>query len=412
MTTVTKGTGRKRRTLAGIATILLVLWTAGCGTAVPSPPVASATVQPSDSTDRWVVADIAQPSEVLDAPSLEPGYQCHPCHYLAENDLFDVGQTSRGPIAVGVQMPPARAIAFTSADLQRWKPLEGFEGADGTSAQGVASSDALTVIVGQGPRGATSWASNGPGWRQASDQPDLQASHGGGAMMAVTAFQGEFVAGGYVDDPERGTKSAAAWRSKDGLTWHRDNPPRAFSGGRILDLAANGAAIVAVGTNGDPTYGPAAAWEWTAEHGWRPAKLRPDDSGAMRSVAPFRDGFVAVGASADDHGARVWTSADGLTWTVVADQPAFHYFDLPVRMHTVVSFPGGLAAGGLRFDAGKGSSVAFTSIDGSRWESRWETSFSGGEFDGIALSGDLLVAVGRTGYPDWNRATIWVTPKP
>jgi hypothetical protein len=79
-------------------------------------------------------------------------------------------------------------------------------------------------------------------------------------------------------------------------------------------------------------------------------------------------------------------------------------------MHAIVTTSSGLAAGGLRFDAGKGSSVAWTSTDGSNWNSTWETSFSGGEIDGLAVSGDNLVAVGRTGYPDWNRATIWVTP--
>jgi hypothetical protein len=229
-------------------------------------------------------------------------------------------------------------------------------------------------------------------------------------MTSVTTFGDEFVAGGYLDNPEAGTKAAAVWRSRDGLTWHADDARKAFEGGRVLDIAASEDMIVAVGTSGDPTYGPAAAWRWTLRRGWQRAELRPDDRGAMRSVAPFHDGFVAVGTNADDHGAGVWTSPDGLTWTAVSDQPAFHFYTLPVRMHTIIPYPGGLAAGGLRFDAGKGSSVAWTSSDASTWQSTWETSFSGGEIDGLAFSGDSLVAVGRTGYPDWNRATIWVTP--
>jgi hypothetical protein len=412
MTSVTNGTERKRRALAGTAIILLVLCTAGCGTAVPSPPVASGTVRPSDSTDRWVVADIAQPSAVTTAPSLEPGYQCHPCHFLAENELFDVAQTSAGPIAVGIQQPPPEAIAFTTTDLRRWEPVPGFTAAPGTSALSIVALGARTVIVGQGPVGATSWAFDGDRWRAAADLDVLRGTNGGTSMTAVIAVDGRFLAGGYRDDPAAGTKSAAVWRSDDGLAWRADDDVGHFDGGSILDMAASDQTVVAVGTNGDPTYGPAAAWRWTPAGGWRRAQLQPDDGGAMTSVT-FHDGrFVAVGTSAGDRGARVWTSTDGLTWSAVPDQPAFHFYDLPARMHTVLSYPGGIAAAGLRFDAGKGSSVVWTSRDGTAWESAWETSFSGGEMDGLAVSGGSLVAVGRTGYPDWNTATIWVAPTP
>jgi hypothetical protein len=293
--------GRGRLAAVAIAGLLGV---AGCGSAVP-PATSSPPAPPS--SDRWQVADIDQPNAVLDPPSLEPGYQCHPCHYLAENELFDVADTPLGPIAVGVQQPPAEAIAFTSSDLHHWTPLAGFEGADGTSGQGIAANGKLIVIVGQGPAGATSWAQDGAGWLQAPEQDDLAVAHGGGAMTAVTPFGDEFVAGGYRDDPERGTKAAAAWRSRDGLTWRADEAGNAFAGGRILDLVATDDTIVAVGTNGDPTYGPAAAWRWTHEDGWRRAQLRPNDGGAMRSVARLGGRFVAVGTNDDDHGAGVWT---------------------------------------------------------------------------------------------------------
>jgi len=405
---------RKRHSLLAIGLAVVI---SGCGTpratqAPASTAAASASTSAPAEADRWVVADIEQPSAVQTAPSLEPGYQCHPCHFLAENELFDVADSSIGPIAVGVQQPPAQAVAFTLPDRGRWVPLPGFSGADGSSALGVASRDERIVIVGQDATGATTWASDGANWRQAPHQNDLEVPYSAGAMSAVTTFGDEFVAGGYRDDPLHSAASAAAWRSRDGLTWRADDGGTAFAGGRILDIATGPAAVVAVGTHGDPTYGPAAAWRWTKTSGWQRARLEPDDSGAMRGVTTYPGGFVAVGANADDHGARVWTSADGLTWTVVPDQPAFHYYTLPVRMHTVVAMPDGLVAAGLRFDAGKGSAVVWTSPDGTAWESRWETSFSGGEIDGLAANGNSIVAVGRTGYPDWNTATIWVTPAP
>ena len=42
----------------------------------------------------------------------------------------------------------------------------------------------------------------------------------------------------------------------------------------------------------------------------------------------------------------------------------------------------------------------------------WQNSFSGGQIRGVAVSGNTVVAVGRTGYPDLNQAAIWVRPIP
>jgi len=70
-------------------------------------------------------------------------------------------------------------------------------------------------------------------------------------------------------------------------------------------------------------------------------------------------------------------------------------------------------AGGWRSDAGKGSAVTWTSLDGVTWQPpTWEPSFSGGQITGVAISGASVVAVGRTGYPDWNTAAIWMTQTP
>jgi hypothetical protein len=232
-------------------------------------------------------------------------------------------------------------------------------------------------------------------------------------MTSVAPFGDGFIAGGYRDDPLHATASAAVWRSSDGLTWHVDDGAGDFMGGRIWGMAANDGAVVAVGTNGDPNYGPAAAWRWTAADGWRRGRVGPDDSGAMRAVTATPSGFVAVGLNGHDDGARTWTSPDGLTWTAAPDQPAFRYYSLSLRMQSVVAGPSGLVAGGWRSDAGKGSAVTWTSTDGVTWqEPTWEASFSGGQITGLAVSGGTVVAVGRDGYPDWNQAAIWVRRAP
>lgn len=387
------------------------------GTDPPTPqtsgPTASSALPVAGPSDPWAEANVVQPSPVTSAPTLLPGFQCHPCHFLAENQFFGVGGSTAGFVAVGVQQPPAQAIAFSSSDGTEWAPVPGFVGATGTTAIAVAENGPRTVIVGLDHSGATAWVSDGGSWTQAPRQADLLVRYAAGAMTSVTAFGSGFVAGGYRDDPLHVAASAAVWRSTDGLTWRADDSPGVFGGGRIWGIVAREGTIVAVGTIGDPVYGPAAAWRWTQAGGWQRGRIGPDAAGAMRAVAATPAGFVAVGLNGHDDGALAWTSPDGLSWTAAPDQPAFQYFGLPLRMQSVVAGPTGLVAGGWRSDAGKGSAATWTSADGVTWRGpTWETSFSGAQVTGLALSGSRIVAVGRIGYPDWNQAAAWLSPAP
>jgi hypothetical protein len=402
----------------------VVLVFAGCASTPPSSPAPSAAVPsvrssevaPSSSPDAveaWLPADVAQPSAVTSAPSLAPGYQCHPCHFLAENQLFGVGAIGSATIAVGVQQPPAQAVVFSSTDGTKWSSLAGFSGADGTTATAVATNGASSVIVGRSADGATAWSLRDGRWTEAPPQPDLRIPYAAGAMTSVTAFGDGFVAGGYHDDPLHAAASAAVWRSTDGLTWHTDRSGDAFANGRILGVAAHGDTIVAVGTAGDPNYGPAGVWRWTASSGWQKARISGGGAGAMRAVASTGSGFVAVGLNGHDDGAAAWTSPDGMTWTPAPDQPAFHFFTSPVRMQSIASGPSGLVAGGWRSDAGKGSAVVWTSSDGVTWHGpTWQQSFSGAQITAVTFAGGAVVAVGRNGYPDWNQAAIWRATRP
>ncbi len=418
---------RRRLWIVGVALMVIA---AACGSSPVTPPpdtagptsagpastavaaAAPATDAPAAS-DPWQPADVAQPSPVTTAPSLQPGYRCDPCHSLAEDQLLGAGRSAAGPIAVGVQEPPAQAVAFTSADGSSWIPLPGFDGAPGSTAIAIASNGTRTVIVGLDHSGATAWASDGGSWAQAPRQTDLLVPYAAGGMTSVTAFADGFVAGGYRDDPLHAAASAAVWRSSDGLAWHADGGSGTFAGGRIWGIVAKGGTIVAVGTSGDPNYGPAAAWRWTAADGWQRAEIGPDAGGAMRAVVVTASGFVAVGLDSHDMGALAWTSPDGLAWTAAPDQPAFHYFQLPLRMQSVIDGPSGLVAGGWRSDVAKGSAVTWTSTDGVTWRGPiWETSFSGGQITGLTVSAGAVVAVGRTGYPDLNRAAVWISRTP
>jgi hypothetical protein len=398
--------------------LLLASLLAGCGPAPTASPADAAvsSAPPSaaaESTGPWQLADVALPAAVTTAPSLEPGYQCHPCHFLAEDQLLAVAPTPAGLIAVGVQQPPAQATAFISADGVHWGLLPGFTGAETTTAVAITANGSRSVIVGLDSSGATSWASGGNTWSQAPRQQDLLVPYAAGGMTSVAPFGSGFVAGGYRDDPLHLAASAAVWRSADGLSWQLDAEPGAFTGGRIWGIAARGGTVVAVGTDGDPNYGPVGAWQWTAATGWRRARIAPDDGGAMRAVLATPSGFIAVGLNGHDDGATSWSSPDGLAWTAAPDQASFHYGQAAMRMQSIAATPTGYVVGGWRSDAAKGSGVTWTSADGVTWQPWvWEPAFSGGQITGVAMLGGTAIAVGRTGYPDWNQATIWLNTAP
>lgn len=138
-----------------------------------------------------------------------------------------------------------------------------------------------------------------------------------------------------------------------------------FAGGRIQAVAAHGDTVVAVGTAGDPAYGPAAAWVRTAGR-WTRATL-DEPGGVLRAVAATDTGFVAVGQDAKDERAGL-TLHGRRSWSVVADQPSFHLGTSPVRMLSIAADAHGFVVGGWRSDAANGSSAAWTSTDGSTWQ--------------------------------------------
>jgi len=407
-------------------TVFVAVLAAGCGSVPPSTtvPASLSASNPGPSLESvatqqpglpWQYADITQPVDVITVPSLLPGYQCHPCHYVAENDLFAVSTWANGLISVGSLRPPARPLAFTSTDGTSWDVVAGLTAAADATSAAVATLATRTVLVGNEHNGATAWAFDGQTWQQAPEQDALHVDYAAGGMNAVVAVgDGTFVAGGYRDDPLHDKRNAGAWRSVDGLNWSLDpDPGSEFEGGRIWSMATRDGTVVAVGTNGDVIYGPAGAWYWTAAGGWQRAQFTPDAGGAMAAVIATAGGFLAVGKNATDLGASVWTSTDGKMWTREPDQPSFHYYQLPLRMQAIAVSPTGYLVGGWRSDVGKGSAVLWRSSDGLTWtDPEWQTTFSGGEITGVALTDALAIAVGRTGYPDWDRATIWTRPLP
>src|SRR5262245_58320352 len=130
---------RARLRLRVPAMALAGLLVAGCGATLEhssGPTLGPLAEAPTIATGpgTWSSADVVQPDVVTQAPSLEPGFHCSPCHPAAASQLFGIAAIPGGFVAVGVQQPPAEAILLASPDGARWSPDPAWTPVEGTTA--------------------------------------------------------------------------------------------------------------------------------------------------------------------------------------------------------------------------------------------------------------------------------------
>jgi hypothetical protein len=134
---------------------------------------------------------------------------------------------------------------------------------------------------------------------------------------------------------------AAAWVTEDGVTWQRATPnQRALVGEGGLsmnDVVAVEDGYVAVGTESidvdDDGNADQHAATWFSPDGITWTRIAHDptvfgdygDHISMSAVAVGPSGFVAVGGGGRGDGRHgvVWASSDGMSWSRMADDPAF-----------------------------------------------------------------------------------------
>jgi hypothetical protein len=181
----------------------------------------------------------------------------------------------------------------------------------------------------------------------------------------------------------------------------------------MTTVAATGHGFVAGGSAG-PELSDRHARFWTSADGveWRSV---PDDPAAfadaeVRAITTFGDGLVAVGvvgSAQEPTGAVAWTSPDGAIWTRIND-PAF--FGGKAAAVTTAPF-GGLVAVGSDLD--RREAVAWTSADGRRWTrapseaSRQQQGFVW--MTDVVAIGDALIGVGEYQGLQRGTATSWVS---
>jgi hypothetical protein len=193
----------------------------------------------------------------------------------------------------------------------------------------------------------------------------------------------------------------------------------------LSDVIAADAGLIAVGssTTGiftSPVQTYTSATVWTSVDGieW---SQKPHDTvllarvnvQEMKSVIAGGPGFVAVGhlSQSDDfadpgHAAVVWSSVDGITWSVVPHDEAIFGGPGNQRLNDVAAGGPGLVAVGVD-GGGYGRSVnaaLWTSVDGITWSRipHDEAVFDGARMHSVTVGGPGLVAVGSSGIGGEN----------
>jgi hypothetical protein len=269
--------------------------------------------------------------------------------------LAGVAHGRAGWIAVGTTLAEGGgALVVASPDARAWTVTGGLAAAAPGSAvaAAVAAGSAGYVIVGHqsaGRNGATAaaaWYSPGlSGWRSATVTGATvtgaaangatgtgQGQQAAGQLMnAVAATAGGFAAVGAA-----GT-SAAAWLSADGRSWRQVTlaQPAGMTRAALQYVAANGASLVAAGTEFTPSGASRPFAEVSADAGatWTVAQLPVPDIGpgtgtTVTALTTAAGGFTATGTYVTTAGPEVvvWTLPPGTPvtagagWTAVTPQ--------------------------------------------------------------------------------------------
>ncbi len=240
--------------------------------------------------------------------------------------------------------------------------------------------DGRLVAVGEDAEGAAVWTSpNGFSWTRVNTAPGLEGSR----FREVAAGGPGLVAIGY----------ETVWTSPDGITWTSSD--QAFDG-QLEAITGGGPGLVLVGDG--LVYTSVDGAEWTAAQ--CPGCSPTGGFDYLADVAAGGTGLVAVGNTTDagDGPAFVWTSPDGLTWT---RSPLGEV----VEMESVTAGGPGFVAVG---HSSAGARVV-TSLDGTTWSlvPHDDEVFGGSLMRNVIAAGDGLVALGEW---SWGEGQAWTSP--
>jgi hypothetical protein len=302
--------------------------------------------------------------------------------------------------AIGVDHVTGGAAIWSSDDGTTWQKLDAsppvFLQAEYPTA--IVTDGTRLVIIGYKNDGAAglprAWVStNGRTWKRATGFPAGSVGFFGKAAAGRAGFAG-------VLETQTATHIAT---SKDGMHWTAHAIAAGESAPVVKQLVETASGYLAVGNVGNP----ADAAVWTSARGdtWTRAVSAPLGGAGFQSadaVALGGPGFVVGGVadvgSVED--AAVWTSADGQTWTHVAETPTVFGgangsgIDNIARVGDELLAVGRASAGASTFGFG-----VWTSPDGTTWTRRApDLVVSGGlipESSGLAVTSKAAVVLTR-----------------
>lgn len=295
-----------------------------------------------------------------------------------------------GLVAVGAEYPGEDwdAAVWTSPDGLAWSRVSdpGVLGGPGWQRMHAVTAGGPGWVavgygdVGEGAEGdwiAAVWTSpDGVTWTRVPHDEALFGGMNDQEMFGVVAAGPGLVAVGNDDE------APAAWVSPDGLSWEKVPSDRFFC---------------------DPAFDSADK--------------------VMRAVAVGPMGLVAVGRlewyvdpdTEDDVDAAVWVSVDGLDWTLVSEDVATFGGPGNQEMVAVTAGGPGLVAVGWDYSGGDGNAAVWTSADGTTWSRVADDAVFGGSGDqqmtGVMAAAGGLVAVGLDGPGGSDAdAAVWLGP--
>ena len=275
------------------------------------------------------------------------------------------------------------SLLWTSPDGHTWTDVtpEGFASIGMASVVefdgglvGVGRQDPLNV---DSEFAAVYRSDDGLAWRMVEGGDEMR-----GQMIDVIATtDGLFAVGGVP-----GADAAGVWRSTDGETWERTGGDIAHA--FIWAIAEGGPGLVAVGWRRNPDPDLAV---WTSPDGvdWT---LSPDPEGfagyEATDVVDLDGTLVMVGSSFTGEGGRIWLSEDGTTWDVAEVAGGMN----GAYARTVALTPAGLVAvGGSTSMEG----LAWISTDGRSWQPLGDP-VPNAFFNGLHATDDGLLLTGAT----------------
>ena len=230
-------------------------------------------------------------------------------------------------------------------------------------------------------------------WKSvAMPRPASTGTPAGGFGGMISALPG----GGFIDFIPLGADRTDVYTSPDGSHWSKAGEVTGADASGIRGpVAFDGRVYVAVGGEGGGEYygqqENGATWISVDLHRWTKAPRQQAFGGAgFTNVASGPAGFVAIGYQ--QGGETVWTSPDGLHWTVMRDEGLFPN-EQTEATGIVRTSDGLLMVGRIGSDA-----VAWTTTDGRHWTLHRLASFDTGlVLTGVASGGAGFVALASGG---------------